>query len=432
MDITISGISSGWLSVSFEYDTRIAQAVWAIPGIRYTGDGLHWIMPEFGSSIEGFLASLWSTGLFAWKPPIKSLPAIIAPHVDIFVPDGKERKPQAAAVESSGSVLDFRPDEPGAIGRLLERFQQRIKAAHYSEMTIRAYSHWVELFAKEGRIPRPGEPAESRINAFVTKLAVKDNVSASTQNQALAAILFLYRHVLGTEVGRIDDIIRAKRPIRIPIVMTRDEVKSMLSRMNDDMKLIASVLYGTGLRLNECISLRVQDIDFNRNSITVHDGKGSKDRVTMLPASLAKPLADHLARVAEIHNTDLKEGWGEVYLPASLSKKFPNAATEWRWQWVFPQKRRWHDAAAKHEGRFHIDASVVQRAVHEAVMQAGITKHASCHTLRHSFATQLLENGYDIRTVQELLGHSDIRTTMVYTHVLNKGPSGVRSPLDLL
>jgi len=299
-------------------------------------------------------------------------------------------------------------------------------------MTEKAYTHWVEKYIKGNRIPRPGEPAEQRINTFLTYLAAKENVSASTQNQALAALLFLYRQVLGTEVGELGDLIRAKRPIHVPVVMTRDEVKAVLAVMSGETKLMASVLYGTGLRLNECISLRVQDLDFARNTITVHDGKGGKDRVTMLPAMLAKPLNEHLKRVQALHVQDLAEGWGLVHLPTSLAKKYPNAAADWRWQWVFPQKHRWHDPASKKEGRYHIDASIIQRAVRDAVILSGITKHASCHTFRHSFATQLLENGYDIRTVQELLGHTDIRTTMIYTHVLNKGPGGVKSPLDAL
>ncbi|OHD28366.1 MAG: integrase [Spirochaetes bacterium GWB1_59_5] len=316
------------------------------------------------------------------------------------------------------------------LSELFGRYKDRIRAAHYSPMTERAYTHWIEEFIKFGGRPIPSEKAEHRINTFVTSLAVKDNVAASTQNQALAALLFLYRQVLGIEVGDLEDLIRAKKPVRLPVVMTRDEVKSVLEVMGGDTRLMAMVLYGTGLRLNECISLRVQDLDFSRNSIIVHDGKGGKDRVTMLPASLLKPLQEHLKRIQAIHAQDLKDGWGRVYLPSSLSRKFPNVAAEWIWQWVFPQAHRWRDVDKNQEGRFHIDASVLQRAVRDAVMLSGIHKHASCHTFRHSFATQLLENGYDIRTVQELLGHSDVRTTMIYTHVLNKGPGGVRSPLD--
>jgi len=437
MDITISGIASGWLAVSFAPSKTIIDIVRSVQGSSSDPRGGEWVLPDTLSHSRKLLFSLFKTGFFTWREPLERLPAVIGPHIDIFIQD--ERKPvvaspgETAPADDSAQAEDVAPpDQPGAVDRLLERFRERIQASHYSDMTVRAYAHWVELYAKEGRVPRPGEHPEARINAFLTRLAVKDSVSASTQNQALAAILFLYRHVLGTEIGRLDDIIRAKRPIRIPVVMTRDEVKLVLARMSVDMRLVAAVLYGTGLRLNECISLRVQDIDFERNSITVHNGKGGKDRVTMLPVALVKPLTEHLANVAAIHARDRKEGWGLVYLPASLSRKYPNAAAEWRWQWVFPQKHRWRDPRAKDEGRFHIDASVIQRAVRDAVILSGISKHASCHTFRHSFATQLLENGYDIRTVQELLGHSDIRTTMVYTHVLNKGPSGVRSPLDSL
>jgi len=396
MFITLQGANDAWISIAFNFNQRIADAISKVKGIRCDYSTKTWIIPDTLDRVQAILRSIWSTGLFS-----------------------DAEKPE-----------DRLPEQLGARDRLLERYRERIRAAHYSPMTERAYSHWVEQYTKEAGTPKPGEPAEARINSFLTRLAVKLNVSASTQNQALAALLFLYRQVLGTEVGELEDLIRAKRPARIPVVMTRDETKAVLSMMNGDAKLMASLLYGTGLRLNEGISLRVQDIDFNKNSITIHDGKGGKDRVTMLPAALVTPLTEHLKRVLALHEKDLKDGWGRVYLPTSLSKKYPNAAAEWRWQWVFPQKNRWHDPNSKQEGRFHVDASVVQRAVRDAVILSGITKHASCHTFRHSFATQLLENGYDIRTVQELLGHSDVRTTMIYTHVLNKGPGGVRSPLD--
>jgi integron integrase len=257
-------------------------------------------------------------------------------------------------------------------------------------------------------------------------------VSASTQNQALCALLFLYRHVLNREIGDLGEVIRARKPKRLPVVMTRDEVKSVLSQLTNDKWLMAALMYGAGLRLMECLRLRVQDLDFSRNEIIVRDGKGAKDRVTMLPESLKKPLQDHLRKVKAFHEKDLADGWGCVLLPDALDRKYPNAPAEWRWQWVFPQENRWRNPKTGEEGRHHTDESLVQKAVRDAVVKAGLTKRASCHTFRHSFATHLLEGGYDIRTVQELLGHSDVKTTMIYTHVLNRGPAGVRSPADTL
>ncbi|MBU0928279.1 MAG: integron integrase [Spirochaetes bacterium] len=438
MDVRINDFSTGRLSVYVGINEQagiseqVLQAIKRIPGRLYDISGKSWVVPGDQFGINMLLDSLLSTGLFTFRERPAGPPAEHRSHVDVLFKAKIDCPNECIAHPASAERNDppIQADQPGALDRLLERYRERIRASHYSPMTERAYAHWVELFAKEGRIPRPGEPAEPRINRFITNLAVKDNVSASTQNQALAAILFLYRQVLNIEVGDLEEIIRAKRPIRLPVVMTRDEVRAVLSCMSGENKLMAMLLYGTGLRLNECICLRVQDIDFNRNSIIVHNGKGGKDRVTMLPSSVAAPLKEHLQRIHAVHERDIAEGWGEVYLPSSLAKKWPNAPSEWQWQWVFPQKHRWRDPVTKKEGRFHIDASVVQRAVHDAVIIAGISKHASCHTFRHSFATQLLENGYDIRTVQELLGHSDIRTTMVYTHVLNKGPSGVKSPLD--
>lgn len=411
MFVKIRGTNSGSLLVDFGYDPQLWNIVRAMTGRRFDSLTKKWILPDSNNSIQSFLHALWETKRFSMPDE----PAYVPPrsHEQLII----EQPKQAATTRLPKASL-------------FDRYRDRIKAAHYSPMTERAYVHWIEEFIKSGGIPIPGEKAERRINAFVTSLAVRDNVAASTQNQALAALLFLYRHVLGTEVGDLDDLIRAKKPARLPVVMTRDEVKAVLSVMQAEPKLMAMVLYGTGLRLNECISLRVQDLDFNSNSIIVHDGKGGKDRTTMLPAALVQPLKEHLKRVQAIHLQDLAEGWGRVYLPASLEKKYPRAAVAWIWQWVFPQARRWRDPAKNQEGRFHVDASVLQRAVRDAVMLSGIHKHASCHTFRHSFATQLLENGYDIRTVQELLGHSDVRTTMIYTHVLNKGPGGVRSPLD--
>lgn len=277
----------------------------------------------------------------------------------------------------------------------------------------------------------PAGMGEPEINAFLTHLAVRENVSASTQNQALAALLFLYRQVLVRDVGDLKGVIRARHTTTVSVVMTRAEVGDVLDQLKGDKWLIASVLYGSGLRLLECLRLRIKDVDFSRCKITVHDGKGGKNRMTMLPGSLVRPLQEHLRSVRNIHKRDLADGWGLVALPYALDRKYPNAPGDRRRQWVLPQANRWKNARTGQEGRHHIHETIVRRAVKEAVSRAGITKHVGCHTFRHSFATHLLEAGYDIRTIQELLGHKDVRTTMIYTHVLNRGARGVRSPLDL-
>jgi integron integrase len=274
--------------------------------------------------------------------------------------------------------------------------------------------------------------AEPEINAYLTHLAVKDKVSASTQNQALSALLFLYRHVLDREIGDLGEVIRARKPSRLPVVMTREETRAVLSHLKGDKWLMASLMYGAGLRLMKCLRLRIQDVDFARNEVTVRDGKGAKDRVTMLPASVKMPLQRHLQAAKQIHEKDLTDGWGRVQMPYALDRKYPNASADWRWQWVFPQESRWRNRETGEQGRHHVHESIVQKAVKEAVAKAGLVKHVSCHTFRHSFATHLLQDGYDIRTIQELLGHKDVSTTMIYTHVLNRGGQGVRSPADSL
>lgn len=316
--------------------------------------------------------------------------------------------------------------------KLLDQLREGLRARHYSRRTEQTYCSWVRRFIYFHNIRHPAEMAEKEINAFLTHLAVKEKVSASTQNQALSALLFLYRRVIGREIGDLGDVIRARKPKRLPIVMTRKEVKAVLSNLKRDKYLMASIMYGAGLRLSECLRLRVQDIDFDRNEILVRDGKGSKDRITMLPKSLKAPLKDHLKKVKILHHKDLEDGWGSVPMPAALDRKYPNAPKDWRWQWVFPQENRWKNIRTKKQGRYHIDPSLVQKAVRDAVRKAGLTKRATSHTFRHSFATHLLEGGYDIRTVQELLGHNDVKTTMIYTHVLNRGPAGVKSPIDEL
>jgi len=272
--------------------------------------------------------------------------------------------------------------------------------------------------------------AEPEINSFLSDLATRCRVSASTQTQALSALLFLYRHVLGRDIGQLGSLVRARRPLRLPVVMTREEVKSVLRQLSGCVWLAASLMYGAGLRLMECLRLRVQDIDFPAGQILVRDGKGAKDRRAVLPESLRKPLEEQLRTVRSLHERDLADGWGRVLLPDDLERKYPNASRDWRWQWVFPQQNRWRNTKTGEEGRHHIHETIIQRAVAEAVRQANIPKHVSCHTFRHCFATHLLESGYDIRTIQELLGHKDLNTTMIYTHVLNRGPLAVKSPID--
>ena len=271
---------------------------------------------------------------------------------------------------------------------------------------------------------------ESEVAAFLSHLAIRANVSASTQNQALGALLFLYRHVLGRPLNWIDGLAHAKRPPRLPVVLTPGEVRAVLSRMQGSAWLVAVLLYGAGLRLLEALQLRVKDVDFERREIRLRAGKGGKDRVTVLPNVVRAPLEAHLKAVRRLHQRDIAAGWGAVELPGALDRKLPGAAKDWVWQWVFPASRRYADEA-KREWRSHLHPSAVQKAFRRALEQAGVAKRATCHTLRHSFATHLLESGADIRTVQELLGHRDVRTTMIYTHVLNRGGLGVRSPADL-
>ncbi len=316
------------------------------------------------------------------------------------------------------------------ISKYLDRVRFAIRARHYSRRTEQAYIMWIRRFLEFHDLRFPETMAEPEVNVFLSDLAINQTVSASTQNQALSAILFLYQYVIRQPLGNLGEIIRARKPVRMPVVLTREEVKAVLGQLTDQHLLIASLLYGAGLRLTECLQLRVQDIDLARSEITVRNAKGAKDRVTMLPVRLHEPVRQHLARVMAIHEQDLKAGFGRVLMPEALARKYPRAASEWRWQWVFPQQRRWRDRRTGREGRHHLDESIIQRAFKSAVERTGITKRASCHCLRHSFATHLLESGSDIRTVQELLGHKDVKTTMIYTHVLNRGPSGVISPID--
>jgi integron integrase len=314
--------------------------------------------------------------------------------------------------------------------RLLDRVRERIRYKHYSLRTEESYVQWIRRFVLFHGKRHPSEMGAPEVEAFLTSLAVEGNVAASTQNQARSALLFLYKEVLGSELPWLDNVEQAKKPRRLPVVLNEDEVRSVLASLDGVAWLAAALLYGAGLRLMECLRLRVQDIDFKRREILVRDGKGFKDRVTMLPAKVATRLQQHLVTVKAAHETDLAEGFGEVYLPYALERKYPNADKSLGWQYVFPAAKRSLDPRSGKVRRHHLDGQAIQRAVKQAVVRAGIVKAATPHTLRHSFATHLLQNGQDIRTVQELLGHEDVQTTMIYTHVLNRGGRGVTSPLD--
>ena len=314
--------------------------------------------------------------------------------------------------------------------RLLDQVSDAIRRLHYSRRTEESYVQWIRRYIYFHDKRHPAALGEPDITAFLNHLAVDRSVAASTQNQALSALLFLYKQVLGKEFAWLDGLVRAKRPARMPVVMTQAEVERLLASLRGVRGLAAGLLYGTGMRLLECLRLRVKDVDFGYRQILVRDGKGQKDRITMLPEKLAQALRLHLEDVRLLHARDLRESFGAVHLPYALARKYPNAGREWAWQYVFPSKNRSVDPDDGVIRRHHLDESVPQRAIKEAARHAGIDKPVHCHTLRHSFATHLLLAGYDIRTVQELLGHADVSTTMIYTHVLNKGGRGVKSPLD--
>ena len=314
--------------------------------------------------------------------------------------------------------------------KLLEQVRTVIRTRHYSLSTEQTYIHWIKQYIIFNSKRHPADMGAAEVSAFLSYLAVSRQVAASTQNQALAAVLFLYRHVLKQELPWLEDVERAKRPTRVPLVFTREEVIAVLSHLDHTSWLMASLLYGSGLRLKECLTLRVKDLDFQYRQIVVREAKGAKDRQTMLPLSLIEPLKQQLVRVKALHKRDLRDGFGEVYLPYALARKFPHASRDWVWQYVFPSGKLSKDPRSDQLRRHHVSESVLQRAVKDAVRATGINKPGTCHTFRHSFATHLLEDGYDIRTVQELLGHKDLNTTMIYTHVLNRGGKGVKSPLD--
>lgn len=316
--------------------------------------------------------------------------------------------------------------------RLLDQVRGKIRLKHYSIRTEQAYLDWIKRFICHFGKRHPNEMGAREVEVFLTWLAVEGRVAVSTQNQAKSALLFLYREVLGADLPWLENVEQAKTPKRLPVVLTQAEVQALLSGLSGTHWLVAGLLYGAGMRLMEALRLRVKDVELSRKEILIRDGKGAKDRLTMLPSVLVNPLKAHLLKVKALHEQDVAEGFGEVYLPHALDRKYPNAAREWGWQYVFPSGNRAVDPRSGVVRRQHVQDQSVQRAVKQAVRDAGLVKPATPHTLRHSFATHLLEGGYDIRTVQELLGHSDVSTTMIYTHVLNRGGKGVQSPLDSL
>ena len=314
--------------------------------------------------------------------------------------------------------------------KLLDQVRGQLRLRHYSPRTEAAYVQWIRRFILFHGKKHPLTLGTRHVAVFLTHLATQEGVSASTQNQALNALMFLYSQVLNRDLEAMGGFVRAHKPRRLPVVLSPGEVRAVLERLEGSSRLVASLLYGSGLRLLECLELRVKDVDFEQKEIRLRQGKGRKDRVTPLPESCVPKLQEHLGRVRALFETDLREGYGGVLLPDALARKYPNAGREWGWQWLFPAGRRYRDAAAGVERRYHIHETAIQRAMKRAVSAAGLAKPAGCHTLRHSFATHLLASGYDIRTVQELLGHRDVKTTQIYTHVLNRGGRGVRSPLD--
>ncbi len=395
------------LVVRVPYSPEHVAKIKTLPGRRWHPDGKYWTIPYTDRALARLLA------LFAGDP-VDVDPALRTAGIN-----GDQRAPADAR------VFDTAPPTG-----LLDRAHQALRARHYSRRTEQAYLAWITRFVAFHDGHAPDEMGEGEVNRFLTHLAVQGRVSASTQNQALAALLFLYGSVLRRPLGQIEGVVRARRPRRLPVVLSRQEVRAVLDGLEGTPRLVCALLYGSGLRLLECLRLRVKDIDFQRNEMTVRDGKGGKDRATMLPAAVTAQLQAHLERVCRQHATDLARGLGRAPLPDALARKYPDADRQWAWQWVFPASSHYVDPQTGVRHRHHLHESVVQRAVKEAVRRAGVTKPASCHSFRHSFATHLLEDGYDIRTVQELLGHKDVKTTMVYTHVLNRGGKGVRSPMD--
>ena len=402
MNISIKSHDDSNFSLQFldGFSTPVLNAVRNVPGRRWDNDKRIWLIPDNQKAADQLLQNIFDTGLFN------------VPQTDLESP---------AISQSQDSFITCE----------IKKLNEALSVRHYSDHTKQCYKKWVKEFLQIHK-DNLNTIGEVQINEFLKDLALNKNVSASTQNQALAALLFYFRYIKNTPIMELGSVIHAKKKERIPVVFSRDEVTRVIDCMYGTKKLIAKLLYGTGMRLNEALSLRILDLDFDRNEIIIRHGKGDKDRHVMIPQKLIPELKAHIEKVRQIHKQDLADGWGLVSMPGALAGKFPDGSKEFKWQWLFPQKNRWINSQTGEQGRWHLDESLMQRAVKQAVLEAGVNKNASCHTFRHSFATHLLEIGYDIRTIQELLGHSDVSTTMVYTHVLNRGAGGVVSPLDRL
>ena len=400
MIVQIKAYDRSKIAVSFPqgFSEPVLNAVRKIPGRSWNSKQKLWLLPDNQNSADLLLSNLHQTGLFNADVPQKQ----------------SEQKPPLAQRSQSDD---------------LKKLKELLAARHYSPRTVESYERWTKEFLR--LYVACGERlGQKHVNEFLTSLAVKKNASASTQNQALAALLFYFRFVLNEDIENLSGLIHAKRKRRVPAVLSKQEVRAVLGRLEGSKRLAAQIMYGTGMRLNEALGLRILDIDFERGEITIRSGKGGKDRRVMLPKSLRSQIKKQIDYVKTLHQKDLAEGWGNAQVPANVANRAPGAGKELRWQWLFPQQNRWKNPATGQQGRHHMDESLLQKAVKKAVLEAGINKNASCHTFRHSFATHLLENGYDIRTAQELLGHSDVRTTMIYTHALHRGAKEVVSPLD--
>ncbi len=430
---------AGRLTVFLPYSPTWVAKIKTVADRRWHPEKKYWTVPHTEAAMAHLLTIFAGEPLYV-EPSLRSIEVSnkqeSRPEPEILPTTACERKPEMSG-QDRGAVTWNGP-HPIVVGvpavapgsRLLDRVRQAIRARHYSDRTEQAYVAWVARYVRFHGKRHPAEMAEAEVNQFLTHLAVHGRVAASTQNQALAALLFLYAKVLNRPLGQIEGVVRARRPRRLPVVLTRHEVRAVLDELNGTPRLVCTLLYGSGLRLLECLRLRVKDVDFHRHEIRVREGKGHKDRFTVLPSAVREPLRAHLDKVHRQHARDLERGLGRVPLPDALARKYPTADREWAWQWVFPASSHYVDRRTGVRHRHHLHESVIQRAVKEAIRRAALAKLASCHSFRHSFATHLLEDGYDIRTVQELLGHVDVKTTMIYTHVLNRGGKGVRSPMD--